>query len=72
MKVILPITGRNSSSNLTFSFRSSSKREPKDVEEADGAAAAVSGRDVFNEKPSLEDMMTAEGERGLSNSLLFI
>jgi len=41
-----------------------SKREPQDVEEAEGAeaaAAAVGGRDVFNEKPSLEDIMTAEG-----------
>eukprot|EP00983_Pelagomonas_calceolata_P043941 1139092-Pelagomonas_calceolata.AAC.6 len=40
------------------------KREPKDVEEAEGAeaaAAAVGGRDVFNEKPSLEDILTAEG-----------
>uniref|UniRef100_A0A7S3QTC1 peptidylprolyl isomerase n=1 Tax=Dunaliella tertiolecta TaxID=3047 RepID=A0A7S3QTC1_DUNTE len=44
-----------------------SKREPKDVEEAEGAeaaAAAVGGRDVFNEKPSLEDILTAEGEAG--------
>ena len=41
------------------------RREPKDVGEGEGAeggAAAAGGRDVFNEKPSLEDMIAAEGQ----------
>jgi len=41
-----------------------SKREPKDVEEAEGeeaVAAALGGRDVFNEKPSGEEILAAEG-----------
>lgn len=42
-----------------------SKREPQDIEEQEGTAAVVSGRDVFNEKPTLEDIMTAEGAVGL-------
>jgi hypothetical protein len=35
-----------------------SRREPKDVEE--GAEGGGTGRDVFNEKPSLEDIMAAD------------
>jgi len=37
-----------------------SRREPAELEE--GGDAAAGGRDVFNEKPSLEDIMAAEAE----------
>lgn len=47
-----------------------SRREPVDLEEnAEGGGPPAGGRDVFNEKPSLEDIMAAEGERYSGSTL---